>query len=204
MGWNFDIDARMDETVHRGQRIDQIREEDMTPEQRQTASDLRKAFGIPEDGYIPEVLLLMLRHPDLFKAQIEMGIALVGKGTIPPREREIAILRNAWLLGAPYEWGEHVDLGKRAGMTPEEIERCTVGSAAEGWSDHDRAIVRGVEELHDNYALSNETWDELAKSWNEVQLLEFPALVGQYVATAFQQNTLRVKLMGDNPGLSHR
>jgi hypothetical protein len=44
----------------------------------------------------------------------------------------------------------------------------------------------------------------LAKTWTERQLLEFPMLVGQYYATALQQNALRVTLAKVNPGLRHR
>ena len=51
--------------------------------------------------------------------------------------------------------------------------------------------------------LSNETWDTLAQSWDDSQLIEFPMMVGQYVATAFVQNTLRIRLEDGNPGLAH-
>ena len=64
--------------------------------------------------------------------------------------------------------------------------------------------MRGVEELIGDQVLSDETWDTLAKSWDQAQLIEFPMMVGQYVATAFVQNTLRVRLAPDNPGLNHR
>jgi 4-carboxymuconolactone decarboxylase len=203
-GARFDLEERMRDTVHKGQRIEPVGEDELTEETRAICVAMRQAFGIAETGKIPEVLLLMLRHPDMYHAQMAFGMMLAAKNLIPARERELAILRNAWLAGAPFEWGEHVDIGKRMGLTPEEVERCTIGSSAEGWNDHDRAILKGVEELHANFALSDETWDTLARSWSEPQLMEFPVLVGQYIATALQQNTLRVRLAPDNPGLSHR
>lgn len=48
------------------------------------------------------------------------------------------------------------------------------------------------------------TWAVLAESWSEKQLLEFPAVVGAYVAIAFQHNSVRMRLARDNPGLSAR
>jgi 4-carboxymuconolactone decarboxylase len=89
-------------------------------------------------------------------------------------------------------------------VKPEEIDRVIQGSSATGWSDHDAAILRGVEELLSEYALSDETWGTLAANWSEQQLLEFPLLVGAYVGTAMQQNALRMRLAADNPGLVHR
>jgi hypothetical protein len=52
--------------------------------------------------------------------------------------------------------------------------------------------------------LSDETWNTLAKTWSEIQLIEFPMMIGQYVATAFIQNSLRVPLEPGSTGLSQR
>lgn len=146
----------------------------------------------------------MLRHPELNEAQTQMGIMLAAKGTLSPRERELAVLRIGWLAGAPYEWGEHVKIAKRYGARSEEIERVIAGSAAPGWSEHDGAILRGVEELIGDFAIAGETWDILARYWNEAQMLEFPAMVGQYVAIAFIQNSIRARLAPENTGLALR
>ena len=112
------------------------------------------------------------------------------------------MLRCAWLCRAPFEWGEHVDIGKRYGLSAEEVERVTQGSSAPGWSEHDAAILRGVEELIGDQALSDATWETLAKSWNEAQMIAFPMMAGQYVATAFVQNLLRIRLAENNRGSS--
>ncbi|MDR2856288.1 MAG: carboxymuconolactone decarboxylase family protein [Novosphingobium sp.] len=201
---NLDIDKRMARIVGKPPRIEPLDENNLPPEGQEAAIEIRAAFGLPEDGFMPESFRMMLVHPALFKGQMAIGIALAA-GAIPPRERELAILRNAWLCGAPYEWGEHVNMGRqRAGLTAEEVERCTHGSGAAGWNEHDRAIMRGVEELQADHMISDETWAVLAKTWDDRQLMEFPVLVGIYTATAMQQNSVRFRLDGDNPGLTHR
>lgn len=198
------IARRMEEVVGSAPRIAPLNDDQLTEEAHRLAIEIRAAFGIPEDGAMPESLRMMLVHPDLFRAQMGMGIALAA-GAIPPRERELAVLRNAWICGAPYEWGEHVDIGKqRCGLTDAEIERCTQGSGAEGWSEHDRAMLKAVEELHEAYMISDATWAVLARSWDARQLTEFPILVGAYTMTAMQQNSLRYRLADHNPGLAHR
>jgi 4-carboxymuconolactone decarboxylase len=55
-----------------------------------------------------------------------------------------------------------------------------------------------------SYRISDETWAMLAESWGEQQLLELPILVGVYVATALQQNSIGAALRAKNPGLTHR
>jgi alkylhydroperoxidase family enzyme len=199
-----ELAAREAEITGQPQRIEPLKAEEFSEEARAMVYNMRAAFKATLDVPIPEYFGLMLRHPGLFRCQIDTGIQLVTKGAIGRREQELAILRVGWLCRAPYEWGEHVDIAKRYGISAEEIERVTQGSAAPGWSDHDRAILRGVEELLGNQSLSDDTWNALSRSWNEQQLLEFPALVGQYFQVALLQNSLRVRLASDNPGLRHR
>ena len=198
-----DIAARMAEVVGDGPRILAIPDEGIGAEERAIVDEVRAAAGAGPAIEIPDYMRTMLKNPGVFRAQMNIGTAIF-QGTLPKRERELAVLRVGWLCGAPYEWGEHVDIAKRYGVTAEEVERATAGSAAPGWSEHDRAILKGVEELLDNKALSQETWDTLAKTWNEAQMLEFPVMVGMYVTTAFVQNSVRNRLAEDNPGLSYR
>jgi len=199
----FDVEARMAQVVGKSPRIGPVAVDDLNEEQLALISRLRGSLNSRKVDRIQEFFLVAVKHPALFRCQLETG-TMMFSGLIPKRDRELAILRIAWLCGAPYEWGEHVDIAKRFDITAEEIERTIEGSAAPGWSEHDAAILRGVEELLDDKMVSDATWDVLAKSWSEPQLLEFPMLVGSYVSTAFQQNTLRMRLEPENPGLGHR
>jgi 4-carboxymuconolactone decarboxylase len=199
-----DLAAREATITGQPQRIEPLKAEAFSEEARAMVYNMRKAFKATIDVPIPEYFGLMLRHPGLFRCQIDTSLQLVTKGAISRREQELAILRVGWLCRAPFEWGEHVDIAKLHGVSAAEIERVTQGSSAPGWSEHERAILRGVEELLGNQMLGDVTWNALAKSWNEAQLIEFPALVGQYFTSALLQNSLRVRLAADNTGLRHR
>src|SRR5262249_2898421 len=129
---------------------------------------------------------------------------LLGNGTLPARARELVILRIGWLCRAPYEWGEHVELAKRAGISTEEIERVTRGSASDGWNDPNRALLQAVEELFADAMISDATWAVLAHHFDEKQLIELPILVGQYQTVAYFQNSLRLRLQRGNRGLRAR
>ncbi len=185
-------------------RIAPLTENELTPEAMDYCKRLRVSLGIPESGIIPAVTATMLRHLELNDAQTNMGIMLAAKGTLTMRERELAVLRGAWVTGAPFEWSEHVVIAKRVGITPEEIEMVIEGGTAEGWSRHEAAILTGVDELLSRFRISDETWAVLAECWGEKQLMEFPVLVGVYAATAMQQNSLGVPLEGGKPGLTSR
>lgn len=165
---------------------------------------LRSALSQPTDQEVPEFLLTMLCSPNFFRVFLEMSLYVL-RCALPVRDRELAVLRLAWLSEAPFVWGEHVAVAKDlAGITEDEIERVIKGATAEGWSEHDRAILRAVEELLDNAMISDETWAVLKRKFNEKQLLEFPFLIGFYNAVAYLQNSLRIRIIPGHEGLSAR
>ena len=198
-------DASRDAEVN-GQppRIAPLAEHELSAEAADYCKWLRGAMGIPETGLIPGVTATMLRHMELNDAQTTIGVMLNSKGKIDPRDRELTVLRGAWVTGAPFEWSEHVVIAKRLGISAEEIERITEGGAASGWSAHEAALLTAVDELLSCFMISDQTWAVLAATWDEQQLIEFPVLVGVYAATAMQQNSLRVTLEGGKPGLTSR
>ncbi|MCX7864232.1 MAG: carboxymuconolactone decarboxylase family protein [Novosphingobium sp.] len=190
--FEFDIDARERQVIGDGPKLPPLRLEEIGEEARQQIHDIQSAFNLPHDTPIPEVSLITLRHPAMFRCQMALGIELAGRGTIPGRERELAVLRLAWLAGAAFEWSEHVDISKKFGVTEEEIDRIRHGSSAPGWSEHEAAVLAAVEECLADQCISDTTWDTLAKTYDERQLLELPMLIGSYLMTAFQQNSIRV------------
>jgi alkylhydroperoxidase family enzyme len=200
---DYEISARHAQALGDGPRIEAIPNDQIGADAWSLVDTLRESAGAPPVDVMPEFMRLMAKHPPIFHRQMEMGNVLFN-GRISPRDRELAVLRISWLAGAPFEWGEHVVISKRCGVTAEEIERVTQGSSAAGWSEHDAAILRGVEELVADFAISDQTWSVLAKSWDEPQLIEFPMMVGQYLTTAFLLNSLKVQLGAGNTGLAQR
>jgi alkylhydroperoxidase family enzyme len=153
----------------------------------------------------PNMYAQMAHNPGLLRLFKPLSSFFGMHGLLPARDREIAILRIAWLNRQPFIWGEHVRLGhSQGGLTSEEIERITQGSGAPGWSEHDRAILAAVEQLRETSDIAEATWDVLRRSWSEGQLVELPALVGQYQMLGYFQTVLRFQLWEGNPGLSAR
>ncbi len=198
-----DLDAREAQILGKPQRIAPLGADQFDADATALVVNLRASLGLTTASELPEVFGLMLKHPGLFRCQMQMGAQLF-QGAIAPRERELAVMRVGWLCRAPYEWGEHVAQSKRLGISAEEIERVTVGAVAPGWTAHEAAILCGVDELIRDQMIGDDTWNTLAHTWSERQLIEFPTLIGQYVATAYSQNSLRVRLASGSKGLRER
>ena len=160
--------------------------------------------GEAPEAALPPLIRTMLRHPGLFARQVDISGELLGRGALPARDRELVVLRVAWLSQAPFEWGEHVHIGKTAGITGEEIERITQDSSAPGWSEQDRALLRAVDELRADAMISDATWRTLEQRYDERQLIELVIVIGQYQTIAYYQNSLRVSLHEGNLGLKAR
>jgi hypothetical protein len=128
-------------------------------------------------------------------------IHFVQNYTIPLRDKELLILRTAWLSRGDYVWGRHNLIGQNAGLTPEEIQRITRGPDAPGWSAFDATLLRAADELHRSRFISRPTWDALAARYSQTQLVEVVLIVGNYTQLTMFQNTLGVQLPPEIEGL---
>lgn len=140
----------------------------------------------------------MMNHPALLKRWVVFANHVLGKSTLPAREREIVILRIGFLCRSGYEWGQHVLIGRQTGLTDEEIRRIKEGPTAKGWSERDRLLLQATDELYSDAHVSDATWQGLSKHWNTQQLMDIVFAVGQYNLVSMALNTFGVQ---PDPGL---
>ncbi len=198
-----DIEARQERILGQPPRLEPLDADQFSEEQLSFVRELWKAMGIEPLPQLPEYFATMLRYPELVQRQAEMSTTL-NKGKLPFRVRELIILRVGWLCQAPFEWAQHVKAGKRAGLSSDEIDRVTRGSADPEWNEADAAILRAVEEMFDDAMIAEETFATLEKYFSMEQLVEIPFTVGAYQATAYLQNSWRFRLMPGTTGLEMR
>jgi 4-carboxymuconolactone decarboxylase len=74
-------------------------------------------------------------------------VSLAVNGALPPRLRELAILRTGWLCHSEYEWGQHTVLARRVGLSDEEIARVKSGPESGGWTELESVMLCAVDEL---------------------------------------------------------
>jgi 4-carboxymuconolactone decarboxylase len=141
----------------------------------------------------------LAHYPKLAKRWLVFANHVLGKNSLAAREREILILRIGWLCSAEYEWAQHVVIGKREGLSDDEIRRIGVGPDAPGWSELDRALLRATDELWNDAFVSDATWSALAKHLSEQQLVDVVFTVGNYNLVSMALNSLGVQL---DPGLA--
>ena len=147
-------------------RVRPVTNDAMTPEQAEVLAPLGNGGVIPA-GPVLNIFRTMAHAPQALKAFLTWGNYILSKrNDLPAREREIVILRTGFLCRSGYEWTQHVEIGLRCGLTPDEIPILKVGPDA-GWSPADAALVRATDELHFDQFISNQTWADLLAHFSE-------------------------------------
>jgi 4-carboxymuconolactone decarboxylase len=137
--------------------------------------------------------------------QLQSGY-INSKVTITQRQKETAILRSGWMGGAEYEWSAHAGSGRKAGLSDAEIVQLATPGYA-GWSPHDAAIVRAVDEMYADDKVSDGTWKALATEFNPGQILDLMVAGSGYRIVSEVLNTFGVKYEANHesfPSISKR
>lgn len=135
------------------------------------------------------------RHPLMLKRTMHLGAALLSHGVVPPREREIVLLRTCARCGSDYEWGVHVTAFARPlGFSDAQIRATALGDANDpAWAAKDRLLIRLADELHDTATIQDDLWAMLTKDYVDEALVELICVAGFYHAISYMTNACRIE-----------
>ena len=172
-------------------RIPPVSLEDADPDTRRLLERLSKLRG--DDAAVLNVFGTIANHPLLLREWLKFATYALTKSSLDPRTRELAVLRVGWRCDAPYEWGQHVVVGRAVGLTDDDVARVAAGADAPGWTPAEAAALRATDELHDGATISDRTWAALAEHFTNEQILDLVFLVGNYHLVSFALNACRVQ-----------
>ncbi len=185
---------KSDERVRlREPRIKPVVEPQINAEQKKLLDSRRRP-----DGTVMNLYTTLANHPKMGEKWLTFAGYILRESTLPPRDREILILRIGWLCRAEYEFGQHTLVGQSVGLKPEEIKRITLGANAPGWDPFEATLIRAADELHVDAFITDATWNALAKRYNTQQLMDVVMTVGNYNLVSMLLNTFGVQL---DPGV---
>jgi alkylhydroperoxidase family enzyme len=129
---------------------------------------------------VANLWLLMKNNPRLLHGMLFFVSKFMPFGDLKRTNTELVILRVAWNCRARYIWGQHVQIGMRAGLSSEDIVRISQGPEAEGWRRDQKALLNACDEFHHNRFISDSTWINLSRYFDNKLLLELLCLIGFY------------------------
>ncbi|MBI4764284.1 MAG: carboxymuconolactone decarboxylase family protein [Deltaproteobacteria bacterium] len=176
-------------------RIAPLGEQQWTEQQQKLLAPVKN-----QTGRVINIFSTIVRNPLLYERWMAFGIYILAEQGLPPRDREILILRIGWLCQSEYEFGQHTLVGKGVGLKDEEIFRITKGPDDSGWSRIDAALIRATDELHKDAFITDATWKTLSERYNEKQLMDIIFTVGQYNLVSMALNSLGVQREPGVPG----
>lgn len=150
------------------------------------ADTLRDALAAGDVGrlaaVLPNGITAPLHHPRLTGRFLAFNGALLTGGALPPRWRELLVLRVAWRTGSEYEWLQHVRMAPRYELSEEQIRAVALGGGL--WEAPEGDLLDAADQLIDRYRIDDSTWAGLAAHLDIRQLVEVPFVVGSYTMLA--------------------
>ena len=123
-----------------------------------------------KSGRANHFLRTMANRPEALKVFVPLYGAIMGPGPVERRIKELVYLACSYANECAYCTATHVAGGKKAGITPEEMQAVQTGQE-HGFSAPERAAILYARELTQT-ADSTDTRDELAQHFNDEQIVE--------------------------------
>jgi 4-carboxymuconolactone decarboxylase len=163
-------------------RLPQVRPEDVTDEMREFLS--KWTGGVFQGAEKNPVLLTFAHHPKLADFFSQFNIHLLSTNTLPVKQRQIAIMRTAWICNATYMWSSHLRTSVRCGLSPDMYEPIKMGADDPYFTEFERVVIRATDELVHDKKVGDANWRALIAEWSNQQMLDFLFTVGAYVTIA--------------------
>ncbi|HWJ08720.1 MAG TPA: carboxymuconolactone decarboxylase family protein [Nocardioides sp.] len=154
---------------------------------------LARVAGRVQGTEPPAVFLTLGRNRRLFWGWLHFAGRLMPGGRLSRRESELVILRVASRRRSSYELTQHRRLGRRAGLSADDIARIEAGGLDGPFSDRERLLLRASDELLAEDDISDGLWAELGAHFDDRERIEVLMLVGHYAMLATTLHALRVR-----------
>lgn len=172
-------------------RLAPLAEENFSKEAKEMFA--RWSVGPFKDADTNPVLKTFAHNPRVAELFSNFNLHLLLTNTMPVRQRQIAIMRTAWLCNATYMWSSHLRTSMNFGLEPELFKPLQVGASDPYFTDFERVVIHATEDLLRDQKVSDAHWDALMREWTDQQMLDFLFTVGGYVTIAFVMKSTGVE-----------
>jgi alkylhydroperoxidase family enzyme len=148
----------------------------------------------------PNLYRSVARNESLFIDMIDMRFigptGLMDRKTIPPRIRELVILRTCVQARNEYEFNLHVrTISEKVGLNKaaiDDLKNTRIDDTL--WSNEEASLIALTDELVRTTSVSDEIFERVSKHYSEAELIEMVQLVGLYTTVAMMVSLIRPEL----------
>jgi alkylhydroperoxidase family enzyme len=150
------------------------------------------------DRLPPLNIFRMLSHAETaFRPYLRFGGALLADLQLDPLVRELAILRTAQVIGAEYEWIQHVPIARAAGMTDAQLLALELeDDEAASFDERQSAVLRFTAAAVRQPRPADELFEEVRTRLADREIVELLLVVGSYTMLGRLMTVLELDLDG--------
>lgn len=175
----------------------------MTDAQKRAAEQIlataRRADGpagrhMASSGQFPGPYDFLLRSPEFAMRWRHMADYLRFETSLPLRLNELAILIQARVWTAQFEWWAHYPLALRAGLPQSVADDLKAGKRPAGMQPDEEAVYAFCVELMRDHRVTDATFAALQAQLTEQQIVDLVAVTGFYATVSMILNTVEADI----------
>ena len=174
------------------ERLSQISYDSLPLEVRPLADDILKvssaALGGPYNA--------LLRSPEMARRCFDLLDYLRFKTTVNNRLNEFAILIQARISNAQYEWWAHETIARKAGLSDQVMNDLRECKRPPTMQDDERLVYDYCIQLSLNHRVPDALWQEAVAKMGEQTVMDLTVLSGTYVMVSMLLNATQVGIPG--------
>lgn len=160
----------------------------------QLPADLR---AIVEEHPSNVTRMMATASEPVFRACWEQGAILLTQSSVPPKLRELAILRVGYLSNARYEIFQHEALARHVGLSEAEIDAIRHGDPDGVLAAEQRAVLEFVDDVVRNVRAGDATLAAVREHLDDSQVVDLITVFGMYMMVCRLLETTGVELDGE-------
>ena len=150
----------------------------------ETLSAAKRAYLDDPALRVLNIARISMHAPDpIWKATVDMAIAVVSNTLIDDRMREVIVLRVAYLSKSEYELFHHVSLGRAVGLSDAAIAGLESGDFS-ALTPEERLVAHFTTEVVRDVSPGDETVAAMREIYSDERIFEMLGIIGSYMNAA--------------------
>lgn len=174
------------------ERLAPIAYAQLPPEVRPLADEILKVSSAGLGGPYNA----LLRSPQMARRCFDLLDYLRFKTSVDKRLNEFAILIQARLANAQYEWWAHAPIAQRAGLSADTIEQLRQCRRPQGMPADEALVYDFCVQLSLNHRVPDALWARAVANFGEQAVMDLVVLSGTYGMVSMVLNATQVEIPG--------
>lgn len=143
--------------------------------------------------------MLAVASEPVYQALTGFVLALLNDSSLPPKLREVAILRVGYLSDAAYELYQHEAMGRHVGLTDQQLAAIRAGDpGAACLSEAEADVMVFTDDVVRNVRASDATLAAVRKHLDDAQTMDLIVTIGGYMMVSRVLETSGVEIDGED------